>query len=131
MAPSAVCFCGTLLTVTRTGRYPASLVFREPGLSSGSQRNPQPPRRLLPASSLCQDESMIGRNSAKALGRILFHRIGDRPCHLLFGLAPWKILIPGDSACRKPTGDGVVIEVVFVAIGVFGYPAQHEAEGKL
>lgn len=30
----AVCFCGTLLTVTRTGRYPASLVFREPGLSS-------------------------------------------------------------------------------------------------
>lgn len=32
--PSAVCFCGTLLTVTRTGRYPASLVFREPGLSS-------------------------------------------------------------------------------------------------
>jgi hypothetical protein len=33
-APSAVCFCGTLLTVTRTGRYPASLVLREPGLSS-------------------------------------------------------------------------------------------------
>ena len=32
--PSAVCFCGTLLTVTRTGRYPASLIFREPGLSS-------------------------------------------------------------------------------------------------
>jgi len=32
--PSAVCFCGTLLTVTRTGRYPASLVFRVPGLSS-------------------------------------------------------------------------------------------------
>jgi hypothetical protein len=34
--PSAVCFCGTILTVTRTGRYPASLVFREPGLSSDS-----------------------------------------------------------------------------------------------
>jgi hypothetical protein len=33
-APSAVCFCGTILTVARTGRYPASLVFREPGLSS-------------------------------------------------------------------------------------------------
>ncbi len=32
--PLAVCFCGTLLTVTRTGRYPASLAFREPGLSS-------------------------------------------------------------------------------------------------
>ena len=30
----AVCFCGTILTLTRTGRYPASLVFREPGLSS-------------------------------------------------------------------------------------------------
>lgn len=32
--PSAVCFCGTILTVTRTGSYPASLIFREPGLSS-------------------------------------------------------------------------------------------------
>lgn len=31
----AVCFCGTILTVARTGRYPASLVFRKPGLSSG------------------------------------------------------------------------------------------------
>ena len=30
----AVFFCGTILTITRTGRYPASLVFREPGLSS-------------------------------------------------------------------------------------------------
>lgn len=37
--PSAVCFCGTLLTVTRTGRYPASLVFREPGLSSAHNRS--------------------------------------------------------------------------------------------
>ena len=37
--PSAVCFCGTLLTVTRTGRYPASLAIGEPGLSStGLQR---------------------------------------------------------------------------------------------
>ena len=32
--PLAVCFCGTILTLARTGRYPASLVFREPGLSS-------------------------------------------------------------------------------------------------
>ena len=32
--PSAVCFCGTILTVTRTGRYPASSPIREPGLSS-------------------------------------------------------------------------------------------------
>ncbi len=34
--PSAVCFCGTLLTVTRTGRYPASLAIGEPGLSSAT-----------------------------------------------------------------------------------------------
>ena len=34
----AVCFCGTILTLTRTGRYPASLVFREPGLSSDWSR---------------------------------------------------------------------------------------------
>jgi len=40
--PSAVCFCGTLLTVTRTGRYPASLAIREPGLSStGSFHQPE------------------------------------------------------------------------------------------
>ena len=32
--PSAVCFCGTILTVTRTGRYPAGLAMGEPGLSS-------------------------------------------------------------------------------------------------
>ena len=46
--PSAVCFCGTLLTVTRTGRYPASLAIGEPGLSStgsGGIRS-QPPRLL-------------------------------------------------------------------------------------
>jgi len=35
--PLAVCFCGTLLTVARTGRYPASVTFREPGLSSGGK----------------------------------------------------------------------------------------------
>lgn len=53
LGPSAVCFCGTILTVARTGRYPASLVFREPGLSSGQ---PKPTRNrlryLLPISSL-------------------------------------------------------------------------------
>ena len=37
--PSAVCFCGTLLTVTRTGRYPASLAIGEPGLSSVTTEN--------------------------------------------------------------------------------------------
>jgi hypothetical protein len=45
--PSAVCFCGTLLTVTRTGRYPASLAIGEPGLSSTGRLEdpwiPQPP----------------------------------------------------------------------------------------
>jgi hypothetical protein len=48
--PSAVCFCGTLLTVTRTGRYPASLAFGEPGLSSERARqrlfSPQPLSQL-------------------------------------------------------------------------------------
>ena len=32
--PSAVYFCGTVLTVTRTGRYPASLAIGEAGLFS-------------------------------------------------------------------------------------------------
>ncbi len=32
----AVFFCGTILTLARTGRYPASVVFREFGLSSES-----------------------------------------------------------------------------------------------
>ena len=46
--PSAVCFCGTLLTVTRTGRYPASLAIGEPGLSSTGfvGIRSQPPRLL-------------------------------------------------------------------------------------
>ena len=39
--PSAVCFCGTLLTVTRTGRYPASLAIGEPGLSSIDDDSPR------------------------------------------------------------------------------------------
>jgi hypothetical protein len=34
----AVCFCGTILTLTRTWRYQAGLVFREPGLSSDAAR---------------------------------------------------------------------------------------------
>ena len=53
-SPSAVCFCGTILTVTRTGRYPASLIFREPGLSSDSRfrRIRNHLRLLFPSSSL-------------------------------------------------------------------------------
>ena len=43
----AVSFCGTILAIAHTGRYPASLVFREPGLSSDS-KSPQPPRSLSP-----------------------------------------------------------------------------------
>ena len=41
-------FLWHFLTVTRTGRYPASLAIREPGLSSAdTQRDrPQPPRLL-------------------------------------------------------------------------------------
>ena len=49
--PSAVCFCGTLLTVTRTGRYPASLAIGEPGLSSTDGRG-QPVATTSPAFSL-------------------------------------------------------------------------------
>ena len=49
--PSAVCFCGTLLTVTRTGRYPASLAIGEPGLSSTDRRG-QPVATTSPAFSL-------------------------------------------------------------------------------
>ena len=45
--PSAVCFCGTVLTVTRTGRYPAGLAVREPGLSSTDPAaGPEGPTRL-------------------------------------------------------------------------------------
>ena len=35
-SPSAVCFCGTILTVTRTGSFSSGAFFREPGLSSSS-----------------------------------------------------------------------------------------------
>ena len=59
--PSAVCFCGTLLTVTRTGRYPASLAIREPGLSSAdTQRDrPQPPRLLSDLIMPCGHNSEV------------------------------------------------------------------------
>ena len=46
--PSAVCFCGTVLTVARTGRYPASLAIGEPGLSS-ERRSPEPSSAIPPA----------------------------------------------------------------------------------
>lgn len=45
--PSAVCFCGTFRTVACPGRYPAGLVFREPGLSSDAV-HPQSPHLLSP-----------------------------------------------------------------------------------
>jgi len=51
--PSAVCFCGTVLTVTRTGRYPASLAIGEPGLSSTRRRSwsGESFRRAIPRST--------------------------------------------------------------------------------
>ena len=63
--PSAVCFCGTLLTVTRTGRYPASLAIGEPGLSStGSQPEAVPIAITSPAfkphNGLCRGCSSAG-----------------------------------------------------------------------
>ncbi len=70
IAQLAVCFCGTLLTITRTGRYPAGLVFREPGLSSDGQwcclqphRRPQPPR----LHSLSFSLSRLWRSARKIL----------------------------------------------------------------
>ena len=57
----AVCFCGTILTVTRTGRYPASLVFREPGLSSNSLKKQirNHLRLLFPSSSLVANKPKL------------------------------------------------------------------------
>ena len=49
--PSAVCFCGTLLTVTRTGRYPASLAIGEPGLSSTKRIGPKGNAALIAITS--------------------------------------------------------------------------------
>lgn len=54
---SAVFFCGTILTIARTGRYPASLVFRKPGLSSDDHRSP-----LEPATASPSEIRMIIRN---------------------------------------------------------------------
>ena len=48
--PSAVCFCGTLLTVARTGRYPASLAIREPDFPQPDREIRSQPPRLLSAS---------------------------------------------------------------------------------
>jgi hypothetical protein len=50
LAPTAVFFCGTILTIARTGRYPASLAFGVPGLSSANRAKrgrPQLPHWLF------------------------------------------------------------------------------------
>lgn len=60
----AVCFCGTILTIARTGRYPASLVFREPGLSS--DRLQESICNRLPYSSLALYISILAQSSLKA-----------------------------------------------------------------
>ncbi len=59
--PSAVCFCGTLLTVSRTGRYPAGLAIGEPGLSSTG--SPCPSRTSTESDSAAAFEAhMAGRD---------------------------------------------------------------------
>ena len=74
--PSAVCFCGTVLTVTRTGRYPASLAIGEPGLSStGPFHRPEglgvarsrSPRLLSAPSSPVADNESVGLLSGEGL----------------------------------------------------------------
>ena len=74
--PSAVCFCGTVLTVTRTGRYPASLAIGEPGLSStGPFHRPEglgvarsrSPRLLSAPSSPVADNGSVGLLSGEGL----------------------------------------------------------------
>ena len=74
--PSAVCFCGTVLTVTRTGRYPASLAIGEPGLSStGPFHRPEglgvarsrSPRLLSVPSSPVADNGNVGLLSGEGL----------------------------------------------------------------
>jgi len=74
--PSAVCFCGTLLTVTRTGRYPASLAIGEPGLSStGPFHRPEglgvarsrSPRLLSAPSSPVANNGLVGLLSGGGL----------------------------------------------------------------
>ena len=74
--PSAVCFCGTVLTVTRTGRYPASLAIGEPGLSStgpfhrpeglGVARSRSPRLLSVPSSPVADNES-VGLLSGEGL----------------------------------------------------------------
>ena len=74
--PSAVCFCGTVLTVTRTGRYPASLAIGEPGLSStGPFHRPEglgvarsrSPRLLSTPSSPVANNGLVGLLSGGGL----------------------------------------------------------------
>jgi hypothetical protein len=61
LAP-AVFFCGTILTIARTGRYPASLVFRVPGLSSRA-------RTLATASLTLLTNRVAERREKKEEGR--------------------------------------------------------------
>jgi hypothetical protein len=51
----AVFFCGTILTIARTGRYPAGLVFEKPGLSSAPIEIGLQPPRLLSLSRILRE----------------------------------------------------------------------------
>ena len=67
--PSAVCFCGTILTVTRTGSFSSGAFFWEPGLSSSSCLDAiaSPP---FPISTLAVDSCKARRSSRNLSLRI-------------------------------------------------------------
>lgn len=95
--PSAVCFCGTVLTVTRTGRYPAGLAIGEPGLSS-TGRGPGP--KTAPHRSRSPRLLSTAHTKGKVRGRLW--SAGNSVCRTMLQL-DW-------SACGQSRQKGAVAQ---------------------
>ena len=88
--PSAVCFCGTVLTVARTGRYPAGLAIGEPGLSSTGR---MPPGRSPTTLHRSRSPRLLSKEQVTqpTAGPMAASRGGllDRGSPLAIGWRPW------------------------------------------
>ena len=95
--PSAVCFCGTVLTVARTGSYPAGLAIGEPGLSSTGRSITHAAARATPHRS----RSPRLLSGVEATGAAAGGSCGAPSRH-----GPWLGLCP--AVLRPPAGKPVI-----------------------
>jgi len=101
--PSAVCFCGTVLTVARTGRYPAGLAIGEPGLSSTER--PASPKAVQPSIAITSPAFVISLKNALAIKKPPEGGRGAGRWRSA-GLADAATQLAGHAQGRDSTGNG-------------------------